>query len=88
MTLACKKKFPRINFQYSVSFSHAEYKYENHIFTSRLDFTRKKRQRSKNQQNRLFLDFVYAEVNKQMQFFAYVKCFLRNPFQPYVQFQA
>ena len=26
------KKFPRMNFQYSVSFSPAEYKYERHFF--------------------------------------------------------
>ena len=37
-TQACKKKFPRINFQHSVSFSSAEYKYESHFFPSRPDF--------------------------------------------------
>ena len=51
-------------------------------------FSKKLWQRSKNQQNRLFLDCVYAEVNQQIQYFAYVKCFLRNMFHPYVQFQA
>ena len=57
------KKFPRINFQYSVNFSPAEYKYECLFFPSRLDFPKKIWQRSKNQQNMLFLDCVYAEVN-------------------------
>ena len=33
-----KKNFPRINFQYSVSFSPAEYEYEGHFFPSRPDF--------------------------------------------------
>ena len=36
-----KKKFPRIIFQFSVSFSPAEYEYENHFFQSRLDFSKK-----------------------------------------------
>ena len=33
-----QKNFPRINFQYSYSFSPAEYEYENQFFPSRLDF--------------------------------------------------
>ena len=33
-----QKKFPTINFQYSVSFSTAEYEYETLFFLSRLDF--------------------------------------------------
>ena len=36
----------------------------------------------------MFLDCVYAEVNQQIQYFAYAKCFLRNSFHPYVQIQA
>ena len=32
-----RKKFPRINVQYSVRFSPAEYEYESHFFTSRPD---------------------------------------------------
>ena len=33
-----QKKFLRINFQYSYSFSPAAYEYESHFFPSRLDF--------------------------------------------------
>ena len=33
-----QKNFLRINFQYSYSFSPAEYEYESHFFPSRLDF--------------------------------------------------
>ena len=33
-----QKNFPIINFQYSVSFSPAEYEYESHFFPLRLDF--------------------------------------------------
>ena len=33
-----QKSFPRINFQYLVSFCHAEFEYESHFFPSRLDF--------------------------------------------------
>ena len=44
-------------------------------------------QRSKNQQNRLFICCVYAEVNQQFQCFVYVKCFSRNTFRPYIQLQ-
>ena len=83
-----QKNFPKINVQYLVSFSSAEYEYESHFFSSRLDFPKKLWQRSKNQPDRLFLDFVYAEVKQQIQYFAYVKCFLRITFNPYVQFQA
>ena len=59
-----------------------------HFFpiTSRL--SKKLWQRSKNQQNRLFLDCVYAEVIQQFHYFAYVKCFLRNTFHHYVKFLA
>ena len=32
ITLACNIKFPRINYQYSVSFSPAENEYESHFF--------------------------------------------------------
>ena len=45
-------------------------------------------QRSKNQQNRLFIGCLYAEGKRKFQSFAYVKCFSRNTFHPYVQFQA
>ena len=38
ITLACKKKFPRVNFWHSISFSPAEYEYEKHFFPSRQDF--------------------------------------------------
>ena len=44
-------------------------------------------QASKNQQNMLFTGCVYAEVNQQIQSFAYVKCFLRNIFYTYEQIQ-
>ena len=43
---------------------------------------------SKNQQNKLFLDCVYAGANQRVEYYAYVKWFLRNTFHPYVQFQA
>ena len=33
-----QKKFPRMNFQYFVSFFPAEYDYESHFFPSRPDF--------------------------------------------------
>ena len=33
-----QKKFPRVNFQYSVSFSPVQYEYENPLFPTRLDF--------------------------------------------------
>ena len=33
-----QKNFPRINFQYPVSFSPSEFEYESHFFPSRLDF--------------------------------------------------
>ena len=36
-----QKNFPRLNFPYSVIFSPAEYEYERHVFTSRLDFPQK-----------------------------------------------
>ena len=38
ITLACKKKFPRINFQYPVSIHPGKYEYETHFFPSRPDF--------------------------------------------------
>ena len=33
-----QKKFPRMNLQDSVRFSHAEYEYVNHFFPARPDF--------------------------------------------------
>ena len=36
-----QKNFPRISFQYSVSFYPPEYEYESHFFPSRLDFSKK-----------------------------------------------
>ena len=77
ITLACKK-FPGINFQYSVSFFPAENEYERHVFPSRPDFPK---------QSRLFIGCVYAEVNQQIQCFAYVKCFSGVIFHRYVKFQ-
>ena len=35
--------------------------------------------------NEVFTYTFYAEVNQQIQFFAYVKCFSKNTFRPYVQ---
>ena len=43
---------------------------------------------SKNQQNKLFIGCVYAEVNHRIQCFGYVMCFSRDTFHPYVPFQA
>ena len=40
---------------------------------------------SENQQTRLFIGCVYAEVNQQNQCSAYVRCFSRNASHPYVQ---
>ena len=36
----------------------------------------------------LFIDCVYAEVNRQIQYLAYVKLFSSNTFRLYVHFQA
>ena len=42
---------------------------------------------SQNQQNKLFIGCVYV-FNQQIQWFAYVKCFSRITFHPYVHFKA
>ena len=39
LTLAYRKKIPRIKFQYSISFTPAKYEYESHLFPSRPDFS-------------------------------------------------
>ena len=41
----------------------------------------------KNQPNRLFIGSVYAEVNQQIQCFAYVKRLSGSISHPYIQFQ-
>ena len=41
-----------------------------------------------NQQNRLLVGCVYAEVSQHSQCFAYDKCFSKDNFHPYVKFQA
>ena len=48
ITLACKEKFPRKNFQHSVMFSPAEYEYECHFsITSRFSEMFKQRRINK-----------------------------------------
>ena len=59
----------------------------NPFFPITSRFSKKIWQKSKNQQNRLVLECVYAEVDQQIQHFAYVKCFLMNTFHPDVKFQ-
>ena len=81
-----QKKFPRINFQYSVNFSLVEYEYESHFFTSRLDFPKIYDKALKTTKHAV-LDCVYVWVNQQIQYFAYLKCFFKNTFHPYVQNQ-
>ena len=54
---ALQKKFPRINFKHSVSFSPAEYE-DSSQFMSR--FSKLLRQMSRNQPNGLFAGCVYA----------------------------
>ena len=63
MKLACKKKFPRINVQYSARFSPDEYKYESHFFPSRPD-VRKRYDKVLKIKKKLFTGCVYAEVNQ------------------------
>ena len=58
------------------------------IFSTTLRFSENLWQTSKNQQNGLFIGCVYDEVNQRIQCFAYEKCFSRNTFYPYVQFQS
>ena len=77
------KTFPKIIFQYSVSLSPAEYEYANRFFHITSRFSETLWQTSKNQQNTLVIGCVYAEVNQQIQWFAYVKCFSWNIFHPY-----
>ena len=87
ITPASRKKITIKKFRSSDSFSPAEYEYESFFFI-KSRFSEILWQWSENKQNSLFIGCVYAEVNRQVQCFAYVKCFSRNTFHIYVQFQA
>ena len=49
-------------------------------------FLKNFRQRSKNLQNMMFIGCGYAEVNQQIQCFAYVKCFWRDVYKTDLNF--
>ena len=60
------KKFPRKNSYCSVRFSPAEYEYQKYFFPITSRSSEILKQRSKNQENRLFIGCVYAKVNQQI----------------------
>ena len=52
------------------------------IFSDHVQIIQNFKQNSENQQKRLYIGSVYAEVTQQIHCFAYVECFSRKNFTP------
>ena len=86
MTLAYKKS-PRIKFQYSVSYSPAEYESTNHFFPSRPDFQKNYDECLKiNKIACLWVVFM-LKLTKKFNVLRTWSVFSGNMVHPYVQFQ-